>query len=189
MVKKNEIDKIITKRSLYLQSLDGKTQQKDKLKSTSVFLSHTPLIKEILKYFVSSKQATRIAQDLESIDKIKNKSVAFSKSLNNISQEDRENIVNLFLQKDEWSYLSIKNLPQQVETFAATLRLRASIHKQDVSIQSDEAYFNFKLYLLKNWFRLLKEPQLLWEDTTVTAFVNSEEDNNLMRVAGQFTST
>ena len=186
MVKDSEIDNIINKREFYLQDITEKEQKYQKLTDAATWFSHKPIIKNLLKEFTSAKKANDIANQIKSLDQIKIQSTAFSTSLNSLSTDEKENIVNLFLQKDTWDYKSIKNLQYQVNTFAKAILLRATLRQENISIHNKNIFRYFTQYLLKNWYRLKNEPSLLIEDCEKLGLTKTKEDIEHLMIASRF---
>ena len=186
MVKDKEIDNIINKRDFYLQDIIEDKQKHQKLTDAATWFSHQPIIKNLLKEFVSSRKANEIAKQIKTLDQIKIQSTAFSTTLNSLSTDEKENIVNLFLQKDTWNYESIKNLQYQVNIFAKAIVLRATLRQDNISINCKNIYRCFTRHLLKNWYRFKKEPDLLVEGWEKLNLSNNKKDVEYLRIATRF---
>lgn len=188
MVKDSEIDNIISKREFYLEDAVEEEQKYQRLINVANWFSHKPVIKNLLKEFTSAKKANDIANKIKSLDQIKIQSTAFSTTLNLLSVDEKENIVNLFLQKDTWDYKSIKNLQYQVNTFAKAILLRATLRQENISIHNKNLFCSFIQYLLKNWYRLKNEPSLLLVDSEKLRLTKTEKDIEYFKIASKFFS-
>lgn len=185
MVEEKEIDNIINKREFYLQDITEEEQKYQKLTDAATWFSHKPVIKNLLKEFTSTKKASDIANKIKSLDQIKIQSTAFSTTLNSLSTDEKENVVNLFLQKDNWNYESIKNLQYQINTFAKAVLLRSTLRQENITIHNKNLFRYFTQYLLKNWYRLKNEPYLLIEDCEKLGLTKTEKDIEHLRIASR----
>ncbi|WP_347276817.1 MULTISPECIES: PmeII family type II restriction endonuclease [Cyanophyceae] len=70
----------------------------------------------------------------------------------------------------------------RVRTFSSALRLRAKFHNKTISIASEESFLEFKRYLLKNWFNIQANPNLLLTDEATALFGNQVEDIESIQV-------
>lgn len=185
MVQDKEIDNIIAKRDYYLKDISEEERKHKKLAEAAVWFSEQPIIKNLLKEFISTKKANNIASQIKSIDQIKTKSTAFSETLNSLSAGEKENVVNLFLQKDIWDYKSIKSLQNQANVFAESISLRAILRQENISIHNQKEFRSFVQYLLKNWYRLKEEPDLLVEDCKKLKLIKSKKDIEYLKIASK----
>lgn len=183
MLKAKEIASLITQRELYLKDIDKDDEKLKKSESVAIFLSHVPVINNVLKYFISSRKASTIAKQIERIENIDAGSEEFIKQLKGLTPEEHSNIVEFFSQRSNWSYGLLDRLSNKSETFAQTLFLRARFQGEDVSIFSEELYSALKSYLLRNWFDLQSKPELLLTDPKASIFRQKEDDEKLLGLA------
>jgi DNA-cytosine methyltransferase len=181
MIKERDTSRIITKRDLYLRGVELQAR-KAKIESVSIWLADSPVLKEILKYFVASSKATRIANCLEGIEELRVGNAKFSKAIEKMTSGECDNLISFFSQREEWSSNLLKKLPIRVKTLSRTLRLRAKFHHKTISIASEESCLEFQRYLLKNWFSIKMNPHLLFADEATGLFQNHEEDIESLQI-------
>jgi hypothetical protein len=157
MLTNKQIDSLIAKRDLYLENIDREEEQIKKLQSVSIFLSHVPVIKNILKY-ISPKKASKLAKAIRVINEININNQDFVNKLEMLTSKERDSVISLFSQIDNWNYELLEKLPEKIETFAKTLWLRSKFQGEGVSILDNNIYLEFKNYLLINWFTLQSQP-------------------------------
>lgn len=182
MVKKSEADKITAKRDLYLKNENRIDEYIARLYEVSRYLSDILSIKNLLKEFVSSKKATILANEIKTVDNIQTHSTAFSETLNILSNQEKEDIVNLFLQKNRWDNTSIENLQWNVDIFAKSIYIKGKINNCDLTIHNEETYQFFKKYFLKNWYRISKQPKLFISDCQELGFIKNNTEQNKFEI-------
>ncbi|TVP60386.1 MAG: DNA (cytosine-5-)-methyltransferase [Nodularia sp. (in: Bacteria)] len=183
MIKNQQIEDLIIRREYHLKDIYKEDEKIEKLKSVSIFHSHVPVIKNILGYFISSTKALNIARKIQIIDDINVDNPEFIGKFKSLIPEENGNIIKFFAQKNDWSYDLLARLPNKIETFAKTLFLRAKFHNEEVSIISEDIYLKFKQYLLRNWFALQSNPQLLLDDEDTIIFRKKDTDQKLLNIA------
>ncbi len=184
MIKDRDITKIITERDLHLMGVELQ-DRRAKIESVSTWLVDLPILKETLKCFVSPSQARKIANDLGSIKEARVDTARFSKSIENVENLtlwERDDLISFFSQREEWSSNLIEKLPITVKTLSSTLQLRAKFHHKFISIASEEASLEFQRYLLKNWFSIKTNPQLLLTDEATASFCNHTQDYESLQI-------
>lgn len=181
MITNKEIEKFIDKRDFYLEKI-GQGEERERIESVSLQLSHKPIIRKVLKYFVSPQKAAIIARSIGTLEKIITDSQSLKVAFVKLPYEERENIEQFFAQKEEWDYFSLKTLPDKVETLTRTLLLLSRLKNQEVSISSDETYLRLKHFLLKKWFELQEAPHSLLPDIVPSIFCNNNEANQIIHV-------
>ncbi len=181
MIKDREITQLITKRDLYLKGVEIE-DRRAKIESVSIWLAHLPVLKEILKCFVAPRQATKIANYLETIEEVRVDAAKFSKAIENLTFWERDNLISFFSQREEWSSALLQKLPMRVKTLSNILLLRAKFHHKTISIASEEVCLEFQHYLLKNWFSLQTNPHLLLKDEATTSFRNQAGDIESLQI-------
>lgn len=181
MIKNKEIEKLINKRNSFLKEVK-QGEEREKIESVYIELLQKPIIRNVLKCFVSPHQAANLAKQLGDIEKIRPDSQSLSVYLSKLTAEECENIIQFFAQQEEWDSFSLKNLPEKVETLTGTLLLLAKLKNKEVSISSGKTYLTLKRFLLKNWFRLQTEPQLLFTDDEARIFRTNDDDIEIINV-------
>lgn len=181
MIKDKEITQLITKRDLYLRGVQIEDRRSN-IESVSTWLAHLPVLKESLKCFVDSRNTREIANSLENIEALKVDNPKFCEAIENLAPGERDNLISFFSQREEWSSTLLKKLPMRVRTFSSVLRLRAKFHNKTISIASEESFLEFKRYLLKNWFSIQANPNLLLTDEATALFGNQVEDIESLQV-------
>lgn len=115
MLKNREIESLITHRELYVKDLEKDEERAEKSESVAIFLSHVPVMNNILKYFVSSRKASTIAKQIERIENIDVGSDDFIKKMEKLTPEEHSSIVEFFSQRNDWSYGLLNRLPAKLK--------------------------------------------------------------------------
>ncbi len=175
MITKNKIDNIVDKRDLYLHEV-AQCDQRLRIESVAIQLRDKPIIRNVLKYFVSSQQAASIAKSIKTIENLK---VYFTSSqvLIHLSKQEHEDISQFFTQQEEWNARFLQKITDQVEILISTLLLLGKISNQQLSISESQSCLTFKRFLLKNWWQIQKEPQLFTTNIQSVIF-----DNNMVNI-------
>jgi hypothetical protein len=89
MLRDEEIESLTIHRALHLKDVQQDEEREEKIRTVANFYAHVPIIKTVLKEFISSPKASRIASKINKIEDIDTESAQFAEVLEDLTVRER----------------------------------------------------------------------------------------------------
>lgn len=185
MIKDAEIASLLNFRDVNLRGVD-ESQQTDKTKELAASFAHIPVVRDILKNFVSTAKAKTIAQGINRIEDITIGADTFSNLLQVLNNNQREKVNTFFSQRRSWSYEALEKLNFKVNVLTEALWMRAVIANSHHSILEPAGKKKFRDFLLNNWFSIIESESFMDLSVSQNLIMNSCDEEMFVMASKLF---